>query len=303
MGGHGGLNILPKKTWNVYNRENIARVRRDESRAQRLEQEQKDAAAQSERDARRAELLSRRHPTSGDADAAASKHVNLFEEEERKHARKEGAHLGGSRDAPGGRGDDLFRFARACGGRNKPWYAAGHADADALGGVSLPGRLRREREAAARHERARDDTGEKLACQVVLEGDRSDGNGDGDGQRKPRRPRRRRRWGRSARSVLRVSGRRGSARAASFPPGNPRRNGSTPATGTKANGQGDAKMRHNIPTFLSVLWKTYRENKTCSTRYHTNWVLCRRMARKASSAAPGRKKDASARPPHGAHGP
>ena len=30
MGGHGGLNILPQKRWNVYRQDNQERVRRDE---------------------------------------------------------------------------------------------------------------------------------------------------------------------------------------------------------------------------------------------------------------------------------
>ena len=33
MGGHGGLNILPQKSWNVYSRTNRARVARDEEQA------------------------------------------------------------------------------------------------------------------------------------------------------------------------------------------------------------------------------------------------------------------------------
>ena len=31
MGGHGGLNILPQKSWNVYNRDNRQRVADDEA--------------------------------------------------------------------------------------------------------------------------------------------------------------------------------------------------------------------------------------------------------------------------------
>ncbi|KAF2299054.1 hypothetical protein GH714_030259 [Hevea brasiliensis] len=38
MGGHGGLNILPQKRWNVYNYENREKVRRDEEAAAREEQ-------------------------------------------------------------------------------------------------------------------------------------------------------------------------------------------------------------------------------------------------------------------------
>ncbi|GAB2300868.1 hypothetical protein Dimus_034904 [Dionaea muscipula] len=38
MGGHGGLNILPQKKWNVYNYENREKVRRDEEAAAKEEQ-------------------------------------------------------------------------------------------------------------------------------------------------------------------------------------------------------------------------------------------------------------------------
>ncbi|RVW45743.1 hypothetical protein CK203_094989 [Vitis vinifera] len=38
MGGHGGLNILPQKSWNVYGSENRERVRRDEEAAATNEQ-------------------------------------------------------------------------------------------------------------------------------------------------------------------------------------------------------------------------------------------------------------------------
>lgn len=35
MGGHGGLNILPQKKWNVYNHDNRAIVDRDKKEAER----------------------------------------------------------------------------------------------------------------------------------------------------------------------------------------------------------------------------------------------------------------------------
>ncbi|KAL5551124.1 hypothetical protein UlMin_001300 [Ulmus minor] len=38
MGGHGGLNILPQKKWNVYNYENREKVRKDEEAAAKEEQ-------------------------------------------------------------------------------------------------------------------------------------------------------------------------------------------------------------------------------------------------------------------------
>lgn len=47
MGGHGGLNILPQKRWNVYNYDNRAKVERDkrklhERRNQELESQIKN---------------------------------------------------------------------------------------------------------------------------------------------------------------------------------------------------------------------------------------------------------------------
>ncbi|MED6133710.1 hypothetical protein PIB30_030684 [Stylosanthes scabra] len=42
MGGHGGLNILPQKRWNVYNYDNREKVRRDEEQAARDEQIKRD---------------------------------------------------------------------------------------------------------------------------------------------------------------------------------------------------------------------------------------------------------------------
>ena len=38
MGGHGGLNILPQKKWNVYNRDNKAKVEKD----RRIQDEKKE---------------------------------------------------------------------------------------------------------------------------------------------------------------------------------------------------------------------------------------------------------------------
>ncbi|CAJ1943386.1 unnamed protein product [Sphenostylis stenocarpa] len=44
MGGHGGLNILPQKRWNVYNYDNREKVRRDEEQAAREEQLKREQA-------------------------------------------------------------------------------------------------------------------------------------------------------------------------------------------------------------------------------------------------------------------
>ncbi|KAF5729857.1 hypothetical protein HS088_TW20G00222 [Tripterygium wilfordii] len=44
MGGHGGLNILPQKRWNVYNYDNREKVRQDEEAAAKEEQLKREQA-------------------------------------------------------------------------------------------------------------------------------------------------------------------------------------------------------------------------------------------------------------------
>lgn len=52
MGGHGGLNILPQKRWNVYNFDNREKVKRDEEAAARQEAIEKQQERQREAEAR-----------------------------------------------------------------------------------------------------------------------------------------------------------------------------------------------------------------------------------------------------------
>lgn len=52
MGGHGGLNILPQKRWNVYNFDNREKVKRDEEEAARQEAIEKQQARQREAESR-----------------------------------------------------------------------------------------------------------------------------------------------------------------------------------------------------------------------------------------------------------
>lgn len=98
MGGHGGLNILPQKRWNVYNYENREKVRQDEEAAakeEQLKQEQvrkRDAEFRLERlRAARGLASASQPPASQPAEAPAiqpveaaetekkSGHINLFE--------------------------------------------------------------------------------------------------------------------------------------------------------------------------------------------------------------------------------
>lgn len=52
MGGHGGLNILPQKRWNVYNFDNREKVKRDEEEAARQEAIERQQERQREAEAR-----------------------------------------------------------------------------------------------------------------------------------------------------------------------------------------------------------------------------------------------------------
>jgi len=99
MGGHGGLNILPQKSWNVYNWDNREKVRKDELAHAFDEEQRREQRLQHEREFRRQVLLrrARRAPDEGapaaeegdeegdlgrGADAGAGGHVTLFDEAE-----------------------------------------------------------------------------------------------------------------------------------------------------------------------------------------------------------------------------
>ena len=59
MGGHGGLNILPQKKWNVYGRDNRLRVTRDEDAAAEREKKSLKEQRDREKDARYKALLNK----------------------------------------------------------------------------------------------------------------------------------------------------------------------------------------------------------------------------------------------------
>eukprot|EP00268_Persea_americana_P040510 TRINITY_DN40252_c0_g1_i1.p1 TRINITY_DN40252_c0_g1~~TRINITY_DN40252_c0_g1_i1.p1 ORF type:complete len:224 (-),score=64.80 TRINITY_DN40252_c0_g1_i1:427-1098(-) len=91
MGGHGGLNILPQKRWNVYNYENREKVRRDEEAAAKEEQLKQDQSRKRDAELRLETLRQARgihvprpqspspSPDPNSNSNSNSKHINLFE--------------------------------------------------------------------------------------------------------------------------------------------------------------------------------------------------------------------------------
>ncbi|KAJ4955894.1 hypothetical protein NE237_012677 [Protea cynaroides] len=85
MGGHGGLNILPQKRWNVYNYENREKVRQDEEAAAREEQLKQEQARKRDAEFRLERMRQNRGlPSATEAGAPVSSeqkssHINLFE--------------------------------------------------------------------------------------------------------------------------------------------------------------------------------------------------------------------------------
>ncbi|KAK7265920.1 hypothetical protein RJT34_33545 [Clitoria ternatea] len=84
MGGHGGLNILPQKRWNVYNYENREKVRRDEEEAAKEEQLKREQVRKRDAEFRLERLRTARGLAplishESEPKPADSGHVNLFE--------------------------------------------------------------------------------------------------------------------------------------------------------------------------------------------------------------------------------
>ncbi|XP_021738153.1 leukocyte receptor cluster member 1 homolog [Chenopodium quinoa] len=93
MGGHGGLNILPQKKWNVYNFDNREKVRKDEEAAAKDDQLKRDQSRKRDSEFRLLQLRRARgvdpHPTNLKSEPpicadepkseSDSKHLNLFD--------------------------------------------------------------------------------------------------------------------------------------------------------------------------------------------------------------------------------
>ncbi|KAF3448350.1 hypothetical protein FNV43_RR09063 [Rhamnella rubrinervis] len=86
MGGHGGLNILPQKRWNVYNYENREKVRRDEEAAAKEEQLKREQVRKRDAEFRLEQLRTARGLaplTTADGEPSELEekpgHINLFD--------------------------------------------------------------------------------------------------------------------------------------------------------------------------------------------------------------------------------
>ncbi|KAM3396899.1 leukocyte receptor cluster member 1 [Capsicum galapagoense] len=98
MGGHGGLNILPQKRWNVYNFDNREKVKRDEEAAAKEEQLKQEQSRKRDSQYRLEQLRQARRGSASSSSApdpsaspkeppeksagkkeSDSKHINLFE--------------------------------------------------------------------------------------------------------------------------------------------------------------------------------------------------------------------------------
>ncbi|KAI3713313.1 hypothetical protein L1987_71888 [Smallanthus sonchifolius] len=73
MGGHGGLNILPQKRWNVYNFDNREKVRKDEEEAAKEEQLKREQSRKRDTEFRIEQLRQSRGLASTSASASSSR--------------------------------------------------------------------------------------------------------------------------------------------------------------------------------------------------------------------------------------
>ena len=160
MGGHGGLNILPQKSWNVYSAKNRARVAADEEQAA-IDAANAQFEAVAEQAKQNLQSLRARAAANGEMPppstiAAEEGHVNFFAREERAAA----AELGGktaeehaedeAKDAREKRKLGFFAAPVALKAPEGPWYAgapdpsAVDAGAEASGAPRLGDRKARD---------------------------------------------------------------------------------------------------------------------------------------------------------------
>ncbi|GAX73627.1 hypothetical protein CEUSTIGMA_g1078.t1 [Chlamydomonas eustigma] len=163
MGGHGGLNILPQKSWHVYRRDNVSKVEKDEALARQKEEEEREKHQNAEREYRKCLLLqrSRSHaligtsvennqdqlalppaPPTTEVGLTQSQHINFWREDEAmlkaQHPdvvaeKKDEARRRGKEDlyTTDAKFDERFKMGYGLTG-SKPWYAAKRLDEDNL---------------------------------------------------------------------------------------------------------------------------------------------------------------------------
>ncbi|TMW94388.1 hypothetical protein EJD97_010363 [Solanum chilense] len=91
MGGHGGLNILPQKRWNVYNFDNREKVKRDEEAAAKEEQLKQEQSRKRDSEYRLEQLRQARGLSSAAApSSSSSSHVKKSSSEQKSPEEKPG---------------------------------------------------------------------------------------------------------------------------------------------------------------------------------------------------------------------
>jgi len=205
MGGHGGLNILPQKRWNVWRQDNREKVLQDEKKHAEEQAAIRKKQEQAEREYRRNKLLARvrgaeelqresgglvrvdeqdAEPLTRDGDdrgdgrfdlGLGKEHINLFglsdarngPDEAVAEAKREEARRRGREDqrTSDARFDAQFRLGRQL-GQDEPWWVDG--------GMALQARRELDaarRDAEARQRQAASASGGPLAVGAVAESD------------------------------------------------------------------------------------------------------------------------------------
>ncbi|KAK4338256.1 hypothetical protein RND71_042743 [Anisodus tanguticus] len=93
MGGHGGLNILPQKRWNVYNFDNREKVKRDEEAAAKEEQIKQEQSRKRDSEYRLEQLRQARGVASSSNHLKKSPSEQKSQSSEEKSRKKDSNHI------------------------------------------------------------------------------------------------------------------------------------------------------------------------------------------------------------------
>ncbi|ORZ01730.1 hypothetical protein BCR43DRAFT_487411 [Syncephalastrum racemosum] len=124
------MNILPHKSWHVYNKKNIERVRKDEAKAKEEEDKQAKRAAKAESEARLTQLRERaraRLSEGGEGSSSAlvvrqEEHINLFKPEEDEAGNEERQKEQREKDQAWDRKVTMY-LDQSVHDKERPWYA------------------------------------------------------------------------------------------------------------------------------------------------------------------------------------